>query len=68
MQEVFEDPVVAADGFTFEREAIEAWLKQHNTSPMTNMQLPHTSLIPNHALRSAADDWRDSQKQPAPAP
>ncbi|KAK9866954.1 hypothetical protein WJX84_006924 [Apatococcus fuscideae] len=67
-QEVFEDPVVAADGFTFEREAIEAWLKQHNTSPMTNMQLPHTSLIPNHALRSAADDWRDSQKQPAPAP
>ena len=25
------DPVMAADGFTYEREAIELWLKGHDT-------------------------------------
>jgi hypothetical protein len=47
------DPVVAADGNTYEREAIEAWLRTHDTSPMTNQQLPHKALVPNLALRSS---------------
>ena len=29
------DPVVAMDGFTYERYAIERWFRDHNTSPMT---------------------------------
>ncbi|CDY27350.1 BnaC04g50550D [Brassica napus] len=57
-QEVMQDPHVAADGFTYEAEAIRAWLDSgHDTSPMTNAKLSHNSLIPNHALRSAVQEW-----------
>ncbi|CAH2057774.1 unnamed protein product [Thlaspi arvense] len=57
-QEVMQDPHVAADGFTYEAEAIRAWLDSgHDTSPMTNVKLSHTSLIANHALRSAIQEW-----------
>ncbi len=31
------DPVVCADSSTYERSAIEDWLIEHNTSPMTNL-------------------------------
>ena len=41
------DPVVAADGHTYERAAIEAWLKSHQTSPMTREPLAHKNLVPN---------------------
>ncbi|KAK9816505.1 hypothetical protein WJX72_001230 [[Myrmecia] bisecta] len=34
--EVYEDPVVAADGHTYERSAIAEWFSRHDTSPMTN--------------------------------
>ena len=50
------EPVVAADGFTYERLAIEAWLQHQRaaglppTSPMTNLVLEHTHLLPNRAL------------------
>lgn len=27
------DPVIAADGHTYDREAIEMWLRNHDTSP-----------------------------------
>ncbi|XP_056865018.1 U-box domain-containing protein 33-like [Raphanus sativus] len=57
-QEVMQDPHVAADGFTYEAEAIRAWLDSgHDTSPMTNAKLSHNSLISNHALRSAIQEW-----------
>ena len=32
------DPVLAVDGFTYERKAIETWLKRASASPMTS---PH---------------------------
>ncbi|WIA09753.1 hypothetical protein OEZ85_009131 [Tetradesmus obliquus] len=51
--DVMEWPVVAADGFTYERQEIEEWLSTHNTSPVTNAALEHKQLVPNHALRSA---------------
>ncbi|XP_071688668.1 U-box domain-containing protein 33-like [Rutidosis leptorrhynchoides] len=57
-QDTMEDPVVAADGFTYEAEAIKGWLDSgHNTSPMTNLELANTNLVPNHALRSAIQEW-----------
>lgn len=46
------DPVIAADGFTYERYAIEDWLSRKGTSPLTNELLPHLGLIPNHAIKS----------------
>ncbi|WZZ05457.1 hypothetical protein YC2023_091378 [Brassica napus] len=57
-QDVMEDPQVAADGFTYEGEAIRCWLDSgHETSPMTNKRLIHTSLVPNLSLRSAIQEW-----------
>lgn len=57
-QEVMQDPVVAADGFTYEAEAIKGWLDSgHETSPMTDDKLGHNKLLPNHALRSAIQEW-----------
>eukprot|EP01052_Picozoa_sp_SAG31_P022893 SAG31_NODE_1846_length_7103_cov_82.594946_7_plen_357_part_00 len=46
------DPVVAADGQTYERQAVEAWLADHETSPMTGEPLAHKVLIPNNRLKS----------------
>lgn len=46
------DPVVAADGHTYEREAIEEWLKSHDTSPKTNLKLKHRELTENHDKHS----------------
>lgn len=61
-QEVMKDPHVAADGYTYEAEALRGWLETgHNTSPMTNLQLEHSNLVPNHALRSAIQEWRQQR-------
>lgn len=58
LQEVMRDPHVAADGFTYEAEAIRGWLDGgHDNSPMTNSKLAHHNLVPNRALRSAIQDW-----------
>jgi hypothetical protein len=32
-------PVVAADGYTYEREAIEQWFSTRSRSPMTNQTI-----------------------------
>nr|CAB3452874.1 unnamed protein product [Digitaria exilis] len=56
--DVMRDPLIAADGFTYEADAIREWLDSgHRTSPMTNLELPHRDLLPNHALRSAIQEW-----------
>lgn len=57
-QEIMHDPQVAADGFTYERDALIGWLENgRETSPMTNLKLDHLHLTPNHALRHAIQDW-----------
>jgi len=55
--ELMRDPVVAADGNSYERAAIEAWLgRGARTSPLTNLPLPHVTLIPNLALWKVIED------------
>lgn len=53
------DPVIAADGFTYERSAIEDWLSRKKTSPMTNQPLLHSDLVPNHAVRGALQKLKE---------
>ena len=45
------DPVIASDGHSYERAAIERWFRTNRTSPMTGEVLASLTLIPNHALR-----------------
>ncbi|CAN6461651.1 unnamed protein product [Victoria cruziana] len=60
-QDIMQDPQVAADGFTYEAEALRAWFDTgHDTSPMTNLRLIHLNLVPNLALRSAIRNWLDN--------
>ena len=40
-----------ADGHSYERAAIEAWLAAHNTSPITNEALANMTLTPNTTVR-----------------
>ena len=54
--EVMEDPVMAMDGFTYERSAISTWFQRHNTSPMTRAVIPPT-LVPNVGKRSEIANW-----------
>lgn len=52
----FEDPVVACDGHTYERNAIITWLASNNKSPMTGKRMQSLALYSNMALRAVQDD------------
>ena len=52
------DPVVTADGHTYERVAIEQWLQMHDMSPMTGEPLPLPS-------RSVSPDGCSHQRREA---
>ncbi|KAJ6840817.1 U-box domain-containing protein 33-like isoform X1 [Iris pallida] len=63
-QEIMRDPQIASDGFTYEAEAVRGWIDSgHDTSPMTNLKLPHLNLIPNRALHSAIQEWLQQHQQ-----
>jgi hypothetical protein len=57
-----DDPCVAGDGYTYDRKAIEEWLEENDTSPMTNMPLPNKNLIPNYTLLSAVVEWKSRDR------
>jgi hypothetical protein len=58
------DPVIAADGHSYERGAISQWFDQgHDTSPVTGARLSSMALVSNHALKAAIQDYRESQAE-----
>jgi len=58
---LMDNPVVAADGYSYEREAIELLLGTAcRMSPVTNRPFEHTVLIPNHSLKASISDFRSS--------
>ncbi|KAL2227252.1 UNVERIFIED_CONTAM: U-box domain-containing protein 52 [Sesamum indicum] len=61
LEVVMNDPCVAADGYSYERKAIEEWLEENDNSPVTSMPLPNKSLIPNYTLLSAITHWKSGQ-------
>ncbi|MBM3611063.1 MAG: U-box domain-containing protein [Alphaproteobacteria bacterium] len=55
---IMRDPVVAMDGHSYEREAIEKHFSLGNRrSPMTNAVLSSIALIPNITLRNIIEKW-----------
>ena len=59
-QTAMADPVLAMDGHTYERAAIERWFANGRaTSPVTNARLASLTLVPNHALKSARAAFED---------
>ena len=49
--DLLEDPVVAADGHSYDRASIAQWVRTNRTSPKTQARLPTTDLIPNNLLK-----------------
>ena len=50
-QEIMNDPVIAADGQTYERRALARWLRRNNSSPLTGLEMD-AWMVPNHAVKS----------------
>ncbi|KAM4697891.1 WD repeat, SAM and U-box domain-containing protein 1 [Rhinophrynus dorsalis] len=59
--EVMTDPVIASDGYSYERKAIENWISTKRTSPMTNLPLENLLLTPNRTLKMALNRWLDTK-------
>ncbi|XP_053554309.1 WD repeat, SAM and U-box domain-containing protein 1 isoform X2 [Bombina bombina] len=61
-REIMMDPVIASDGYSYERKAIENWIStQKRTSPMTNLPLSTLLLTPNRTLKMALNRWLEAQ-------
>ena len=56
------DPVIAQDGFSYEKAAIERWFKTSIRSPMTNDSLLNLGLTPNHTLKSCILAWKEQNQ------
>lgn len=63
-RELMKEPVIAADGYSYEKEAIENWIigKRHS-SPMTNLPLQRLVLTPNRNLKMAITRWLETQSK-----
>jgi len=53
--ELMREPVVASDGHTYEKSAIEKWLKTNHTSPRNGEPIDG-QLIPNMNLKKLIQD------------
>ena len=47
-QSVMRDPVVLADGYTYERKPAVAYLARFDHSPRTGEKLPNKAVLPNY--------------------
>ena len=54
------DPVLCADGYSYERREIVKWLKKSKMSPYTGAELQHFYLTPNHTLRNTISEMMNS--------
>lgn len=55
--QLFQDPVVADDGHTYEREAITKWILLNGTSPLTRQPLTLDTLRPNFILKKVIEQF-----------
>ncbi|NXL87794.1 WSDU1 protein, partial [Alectura lathami] len=63
-RELMKDPVIAADGYSYEKEAMENWISsKRRSSPMTNLPLHTLMLTPNRTLKMAISRWQETQQK-----
>jgi len=61
-KDVMEDPVLANDGYTYERIAIMQYVVNEGKSPMTRQEMNEAQLMPNRALKSIIEKWRTEEE------
>jgi serine/threonine-protein phosphatase 2A regulatory subunit B' len=57
-QDYMEHPVLCPSGHYYERSALEEWLKDHNTEPLTRMYLSVEMLVEDPKFRQKIIDYR----------
>lgn len=65
---LMKDPVVAADGNTYDRAALERWFARHSqstTSPLTGAVLPSKLYFPVHTLKTLCQEHEYKMEQKA---
>ena len=60
--QLYTDPVIVADGFTYDRPMIEKWFLLNDTSPLTNEILDTTMIIPNKTIKNFIGDLLEFEK------
>ncbi len=55
------DPVIASDGYSYERSQLNMWFERKLTSPITGARMEHKFVIPNHALRNTIAEIMEKQ-------
>ena len=66
--DLMEDPVLTADGHSYDRESISTWLRNHDKSPVTGLRLPNKVLTPNNSLRNIVREFLKKQNQSTRSP
>ena len=51
VQELLKNPVIATDGYTYEKAALQQWLRHHKTSPVTGGLLD-IRVVPNRSIKT----------------
>ncbi len=62
-QTIMNDPVVTPYGITYERSAIEDWLKNNDTDPIAKKHLTKDMLVTNYALKSVIKEYLKQESQ-----
>jgi len=62
-QEIMREPMIDRAGHSFERTAIENWLRAHDTCPLGCEPLQPADLTPNRALRDAIEEFLAANPQ-----
>ena len=61
-QNIMKNPVITSSGITYEKEAIEKWLDEHNTDPISGKPLNKNEIFPNYALKNAILDYLNKKE------
>jgi hypothetical protein len=59
---IFKEPVIAQDGFTYEKNSIERWFNNNNRSPTTGQVLTSFILYPNLDMKKRCNKWEEDHK------
>ena len=61
-RKIMEDPVVASDGHTYERQCILECFEHDNTSPFTGKKFENKTLTRNNNLKSQINEFKGKQR------
>ena len=61
--QIMDNPVIAEDGFSYEKDFIVDWLQKSGTSPFTREKMSIHKLITNRSLKSMIDSFLHQNPQ-----